>query len=715
MMHAPKSWKIKAQKEIKRIQNSLSSAHKQKLFKGMLLTRACDNALKNMFLKGEMTYQATSFQGKGFRSLGQEAIYGAPFLLRIGRPFVDNDTYTGDIAAPLIRDLGVFLAMSDGDVEGALNAQAGKAGKPCDGRDFHGGDFSKGILIPNAPLAIATCTLIGLSLSYKLKKQPRVALSFIGEGGSSLGEWHEAINFAAVHELAMVFCIENNQTALSTPCHQQSRVISFADKGIGYGINSLSLDGNDIEEVAAGFSFATEHARAHSCPVLIELTTMRMCGHAHHDDMLYLGHDPLLDFDIPPLKKGGYANAALYEAWLSRDPIKTYQQKLIGEGVISDHDVKIFKEEALNLVDHARDKIKNRVWPVLQGLDQDLVFKSPWVFKKQPIKVTPTFSPQGITFLHALALGIKECFTQHKNCIVLGEDVAPPYGNAFMLFRPIMHQFSDRFMNTPISENAIVGACVGMAMGGMLPIGELQFNDFIACCMNQVANNAAKSFFRTAINLPLVLRLPFGGLRRAGPFHSQDTSPWFFRTPGLKIMAPSTPRDAFLMIQKALNDPDPVLFYEHIALYRNPKIKQDLTLGDDDGAQLLNHGDDITLISYGAYVHTIAQAAQKLNEQHAIQADVIDLRYLSPLDFDTIASSVKKTGRVLLVGEDSSQGSILESIGCRIGQELFSYLDAPVLVKGSRNIPVPYAPSLEDQYLVGVDEIIKTALDLIAF
>ena len=715
MMQAPKSWKIKAQKEIKRIQNSITSAQKQELLKGMLLTRACDNALKHMFLSGDMMYQGTSFQGKGFRSLGQEAIYGAPFLLRIGRSFLDNDTYTGDIAAPLIRDLGVFLAMSDGDIEGALNAQAGKSGNPCDGRDFHGGDFSKGILIPNAPLAIATCTLIGLALSYKLKKQPRVALSFIGEGGSSLGEWHEAINFAAVNELAMVFCIENNQTALSTPCHQQSRASSFADKGIGYGINALSLDGNNIEEVAAGFSFAAEHARSESFPVLIELTSMRMCGHAHHDDMLYLGYDPVLDFGIPPLKKGGYADAALYEAWRSRDPIKTYQQKLMDEGVISEHDVKILKEEILHRVDQARNAIKNRSWPTLQGSDQNLVFKSPWVFTKQQPNVMPTFTPKGISYLHALALGIKECFAQHKNCIVLGEDVAPPYGNAFMLFRPIMDQFSDRFMNTPISENAIVGACVGMAMGGMLPIGELQFNDFIACSMNQVANNAAKCFFRTAINLPLVLRLPYGGLRRAGPFHSQDTSPWFFRTPGLKIMAPSTPRDAFLMIQKALNDPDPVLFYEHIALYRNPKIKQELTLGDNDGAQFLHNGDDITLISYGAYVYIVKEAASHLKERHAVQADVIDLRYLSPIDFETIASSVKKTGKVLLVGEDSSQGSILESIACRIGTELFLYLDAPVLVKGSRNIPVPYAPSLEDEYLVGTKQIIKTALDLIAF
>jgi 2-oxoisovalerate dehydrogenase E1 component len=711
------SWLLAADHELARIKAAFSLQDKEHLFKGMLLTRATDNALKQLFLSGEITYQGLGFQGKGFRSLGQEAIYGATFKLKTGLSYIDNGAYIGDIAAPLIRDLGVFLAMSN-DVETAINAQAGKAGKPCEGRDLHLGDFSQGLLMPAAPLAIATCTLNGIALAFKQLKQPRVAVSFIGEGGSSLGEWHEAINFAAVLQLPMIFCIENNQTALSTPTSIQTRAKTFADKGIGYGINSLIIDGNDIEAIAASFSYAADHARHGQGPVLIELVTMRMCGHAHHDDMLYLGKDPILGFEIPPLNKGGYANPKLYELGRLKDPIKIYQEQLIKDGVLTETKAHEFKQEAVEQVRVAINKVKARPWPKFGISDHDLVFKSPWIFIKKPKTATSPYTSDGITYLQALALGIKEVFIAHKNSLVIGEDVAPPYGNAFMMFKTIMDEFHGRFINTPISENAIVGACVGMAMNGLLPIGEIQFNDFVACAMNQVVNNAAKSYFRSGINVPMVLRMPYGGLRRAGPFHSQDTSPWFYRTPGLKIMAPSTPLDAMLMIQKAVLDPDPVLFYEHIALYRDPKIKQPLsrvTSHDIEGAQLIHEGDDLTIISYGSYAHMAHRTAERLIYQYNKRADVIDLRYLMPIDFATLYASIKKTARALLIGEDARTGSILESIASVIGQELFSELDAPVVVLGSRNIPVPYAPSLEDDYLLSEDHIVQEAVKLLSY
>lgn len=712
-------WLQAAKKKINHIKETISPMEKQELLKGMLITRATDNALKHMFLSGEMTYLGVGFQGKGFRSLGQEAIYGATLRLKVGASYIDNDSYAGDVAAPLIRDLGVFLAMSSNNIELAINAQAGKVGKPCDGRDLHLGDFTHGIIVPAAPLAIATCTITGLALAFKLKKQPRVGVSFIGEGGSSLGEWHEAINMAAVLSLPMVFCIENNQTALSTPTTMQSKVASFADKALGYGIPSLVVDGNDIEAIAASFSFAAEYARIGNGPVLIELITMRMCGHAHHDDMLYLGHDPALGFSLPSLKPGGYADPNLYELWRDKDPIATYQQQLIHQGVITEKDAEDFKNEAVAKTKEATTAVSSRPWPRFVATDQAMVFKSPWVFVKQSaIPRAAEYAPDGVTYLHAIALGIKEAFMRHKNCLVIGEDVAPPYGNAFMMFKPIMNEFSKRFINTPISENAIVGSCVGLAMGGMLPIAEMQFNDFVACAMNQVVNNAAKNFFRSGSNVPMVLRMPYGGLRRAGPFHSQDTSPWFYRTAGLKIMAPSCPLDAFLMIQKAVNDPDPVLLYEHIALYRDPTIKQSLSLAeqyDIEGASIIHQGHDITIVTYGAFSHIAKRAALKLFANHAIKAEVIDLRYLMPIDFATITSSIKKTARVLLVGEDSITGSILQSIASVISQNLFSYLDAPPTVLGSRNTPIPYAPSLEDDYLLSEQRIIDEAVQLLSF
>lgn len=714
-----KAWLLRSLHERNVIEQSITVIEKRALLKGMILTRATDNALKRLFLSGDITYEGKGFQGKGFRSLGQEAIFGAVARLHIGDAYVDNATYRGDVAAPLIRDLGVFLAMSGGDVATAINAQAGKSGAPCDGRDLHVGDLGKGLVTPAAPLAIATCTVLGIALSFAIKREPRVALSFIGEGGSSLGAWHEAINCAAVMKLPMIFCIENNQTALSTSVSAQCRARRFADKALGYGIHGLVVDGNDVEAVCAAFKFAADHARAGAGPVLIELLTMRMCGHAHHDDMLYLGKDPRLDFAIDPSFAGGYVDKTAYEAWRARDPIATYAMKLLSDGVITHRDRTSFEDEALHLVDDAIKQVIARPWPRLQVSDQELVFKAPWIFVKREPRVSRNFqfSPNGQTYLSAIALGVRRAFDRYPLCRVIGEDVAPPYGNAFMMFRGIMDDYPDRFINTPIAENAIVGACVGMALFGMRPIGEMQFNDFVACAMDQVVNNVAKLFFRTGLNLPMVLRLPYGGLRRAGPYHSQDTSPWFYQTPGLKIMAPSTPRDALRMLMRAVDDPDPVLFYEHIALYRDPKIKQELDVGGDDvdGAALLKLGEDISIVSYGAYVHIAINAAEILQIQHNKSADVIDLRFLSPLDFDTIYASLKKTSRLLLVGEDKKTGSILEMIAARVAELRFSDLDAPISVVGSRDTPVPYAPSLEDDYLASVERIVEEALRIIAY
>jgi pyruvate/2-oxoglutarate/acetoin dehydrogenase E1 component len=304
----------------------------------------------------------------------------------------------------------------------------------------------------------------------------------------------------------------------------------------------------------------------------------------------------------------------------------------------------------------------------------------------------------------------------NKDVYMLGEDVAPPYGNAFMMFRGAPKKLWPRFINTPIAESAIVGALVGMAAEGMRPIGEMQFNDFAASAFNQIVNNAAKLHYRTKIRAPFVLRMPWGGLRRAGPYHSQDTVPWFHRSFGLKIVAPSTPNDARSLFHAAMSDDEPVLYYEHIALYRDPTIKEklldvpDLALGL---AAVRRSGTDLTLISYGAYVHRTLAVAKKLSEEAQIECDVIDLRSLVPLDFATLAQSIQKTGRVLLVGEDSRTGSYLESLAAKLSEELFENLDAPIRVVGSLDTPVPYSPSLEDAYLPSLERIFSTARDLV--
>src|SRR5471032_849811 len=338
---------------------SLTREERIEILRGMLLTRATDNRLKTFFLGGEVRFGATALQGKGFRSLGQEAIYGAAMRLRRGAKYrgdgsaktsAERSAWTGDVIGPMIRDLGVTLAMrpEPATVRMVLNSQMAKAGPPTDGKDFGYGDLDWGILLPASPLTIATLTLSGMAMAFSREGSQRVAVSFIGEGGSSLGEWHEAINLCAARKLPAIFCVQNNQTALSTPVADQSAVRTFADKAAGYGVPGITLDGTDPEAIAGAFGWAAERARAGLGPTLIELVAMRLCGHAHHDDMLYLGRDPQTSWEIPPLSDQGYANRELYEYWAARDPIALYAARLTAEKILAPGDLEDRKSTRLN-------------------------------------------------------------------------------------------------------------------------------------------------------------------------------------------------------------------------------------------------------------------------------------------------------------------------------------------------------------------------------
>jgi len=706
------------------VKKSLSSAEKLRILKGMYLTRAVDSTLKRLFMSGDIKYQNKAFQGKGFRSLMQEAIYAASIRLHHGAHFFQEGKWQGDVVAPLIRDLGLALAFTDDDIEMVINAQAGKDGAPSFGKDLHYGASERGVLFAAAPLAIATCNAAGAAFAFKLKNEQRVALSFIGDGGSSLGEWHEAINFAAVNKLPMIFCVENNQTALSTPVTQQSNARLFADKAVGYGMMHLSLDGTDPEAIAAAFAWGAQRAREGLGPVLLELISMRMCGHAHHDDMLYLGHDPAFSFELPVPSTGGYIDKAKYQHWAHRDPLKSYGEQLIEEKVCTTDDIESLKKELLQRCERAVEAIKARPWPepsqksVAVFSPSEKISFSPGA-RESVIEPAPAFSAQGITYLEAIWRALAEVLRSNPNCYLLGEDVGAPYGNAFMVLKPLLKEFESRIFNTPIAENAIIGACVGMALEGLRPIGEMQFNDFVASGFNQLVNNAAKMYYRTGQKVPMVLRMPWGGLRRAGPYHSQDTSPWFYRSFGLKIVAPSTPHDAIGLMLAAVADENPVLYYEHIGLYRAVDIKQELASSlqpiEIGKAALRRLGSHISIISYGAYVHRAFNCAEKVAKEEGIECEVLDLRTLCPLDIEAISATVKRTGKVLLVGEDSGTGSILESIAAKIGASLFSFLDGPVKVLGSLDTPVPYSPPLEDHFLLSDDTIIKEIKDLHAW
>ncbi len=719
------------------IARSLTADERREILRGMVTTRATDNRLKTLFTGGEVLYAGTTFQGKGFRSLGQEAIYAAGIRLRRGPAWDVDDTWRGDVVAPMIRDLGLTLAMrmDPETVRMVLSAQMGKSGPPMNGKDLHSGDLRHGILPASAPLAAGSLTIAGMALAFAREGSGRVAVSLIGEGGSSMGEWHEAINLCAARRLPAIFCVQNNQTALSTPVREQSAVRVFADKAIGYGITGVTIDGTDPDEIAATFAWAAERARAGSGPTLIELLSMRMCGHAHHDDMLFLGRDAQPSWSYPPLTGEGYADPALHAFWSGRDPIPAYAARLEREGIVTADHLTVLQREAVELVEAQAQRVIAAEWPdaaeagagVLAGepprvrievLDPDIRGRFDLDPVMPPLDPGPAFDKRGSTFLEGVTLGIGDALRADPRVFVYGEDVGGKYGNAFLLLRPLLEEFGDRILNSILAEGAVLGVCVGAALAGQRPIGEMQFNDFVASGFNQLVNNAAKIRYRWGGSVPMVVRMPWGGLRRAGPYHSQNTEPWFYRTPGLKIVVPSTPFDARALMASAVADPDPVLYYEHIALYRDPRIKQSLA-GEPSPvpigrAALRRAGSDLAIISYGAYVHRALRVAEEIAAD-GIEASVLDLRSLAPLDRDAVLAVARHCSRVMIVQEDSRTGGIGESLAAIIQEEAFESLDAPVRILGALDTPVPYSPPLEDRFLLSDAEIERAARLMVGY
>jgi 2-oxoisovalerate dehydrogenase E1 component len=557
-----------------------------------------------------------------------------------------------------------------------------------------------------------------------------VAVAFVGEGASSLGEWHEAINICAARRLPAIFCVQNNQTALSTRVHDQSAVRVFADKAEGYGVPGVTIDGTDPEAVAATFAWAAQRARDGKGPTLIETVSMRMCGHAHHDDMLYLGRDPHPSWDYPEVTDGGYADRDAYAFWSPRDPIANYARRLEADGVLDEGELEQMKQAAEARVSDETRRVIDGAWPDpheagIGVFDSEAPRRHIEVLEDRPSRVAgarrelppldpgPPVDPKGKTLLEAVMLGVGDALGADDRAFVYGQDVGGSYGNAFLLLRPLLERYGDRIVNAPLCEGGILGVCIGSALAGMRPIGEIQFNDFVATGFNQLVNSAAKIRYRWGGSVPMVVRLPWGGLRRAGPYHSQNTEPWFYRTPGLKIVAPSTPYDARALMAAAVADPDPVLYYEHIGLYRNPKIKQLLSSAPPaplpiGTAALRREGSDLALISYGAYVHVCLQVAESLAAD-GIEAAVLDLRSLAPLDREASLRVARHCGKVLIAHEDSRTGGIGESLAAIIQEEAFEDLDAPVRIVGALDTPVPYSPPLEDEFLPGFARVERAA------
>jgi 2-oxoisovalerate dehydrogenase E1 component len=697
------------------IRNSIADEERRAMLRTMLLTRALDDFMKRAFDRREIRWEEYPSPQKGFRSRGQEAIVGAALRLRRPPEFAAGPGYVGDVICPMIRDLGALL-MFKPDPLHVMLTQYGKLGTPVDGRDLHTGDFDSGILPAAAPLAIGTQTEIGISYAHRLRGEDRVCVSFIGDGGSSLGEWHEAINFAAVQRLGMVFVIENNQWALGTHVSDQTAAHRFASRAAGYGIPGVTLFGNDPEEIAAGVGWSAERARAGGGPTLIELVTYRRPGHAHHDDDRFHGQ--------PDIKVPGYEVTVEREAWEKVDPIENYERQLLETGVLSDSDLEAMREDVRREIEQAATAAAAAPWPTPENY-RDRVY-APGRSAAPPVEEGA--GTRRMAYDEAVREALIEMMEEDENVFVLGEDVGGRYGGAFGVTRGLAKRFGDaRCLNTPLAESAIVGCAVGAALDGARPVVEMQFADFLAPGFNALVNNAAKIHWRWGRKVPMVVRLPYGGatgtmnrLLGGGPYHSQCPEMWFFRTPGWKIVAPSNPADAKGLMAAAIRDDNPVIFLESKGLYgffRND-LREEVPVGSAHEvpigkAAVRREGSDLTILTYGAMVWTALEAAEVLDAE-GIAAEVIDLRSLWPLDEEAIHESVGKTHRVLVVHEDTRRGGLAGELSALIADQSFYQLDAPIRRVTAPDTPAPYSPPLEHDYLPKTDQVAAAARALVA-
>ncbi len=684
------------------IKASLSEGERIEMYRTMLLAREIDDLLKRLFAEKNIAWQGFPSPQKGFRARGQEAAVGLALRLR-------KSGEHGDIVAPLIRGLPVLLMVID-DPAHAVLVQAGKRGTPVDGRDLHVGDLARGVLPPAAPLAIATQTLIGMAYAAKLRHEDRVFLSIMGDGGTSQGEWHEAINFAAVQKLNVIFVVEDNRWALGTHRSEQSAAARFALKACGYGIPGITIFGNDADETAAASAWAAERARQGYGPTLIELVTYRQAGHAHHDDDRFHG--------APGIK--GYELEAERMLWEGADPILLYEARLKIEGLLDDDSIAKMRADAAHRAESARAAAEAAPWPDVQSMIGKCYAPRIDVARRRPAEAKKPMS-----YDEALRQAIVEEMEADARVFVLGEDVGGRYGGAFGVTRGLARQFGpERCLNTPLSESAIVGCGVGAALAGMRPVVEMQFADFLAPAFNALVNNAAKIHWRFGRAVPLVVRLPYGAatgtlkkLLGGGPFHSQCPEAWFLRSPGWKIVAPATPRDAKGLMTAALRDNNPVLYLEAKGLYGyfRPDLREEVPLGDYEvpigKAALRRAGRDISIITYGAMVYAAMAAAGQL-EQEGIDTDVIDLRSLCPLDQHAILASVAKTHRVILLHEDSRRGGVGAELAAIIAEHALWDLAAPILRVCAPDFPVPYSPPLEYAYLPKAGDVVMAARNL---
>lgn len=628
------------------------------LYNGLLEPRLIEEKMLILLRQGRIS--------KWFSGIGQEAVsVGATKALQ-----------PDDYIMTLHRNLGVFTSRNVGYQQ--LFAQfQGKMGGFTKGRDrsFHFGSKKHHIIGMISHLGAQLGVADGIALANRLSKNKGVVLAYCGDGGASQGDFHESLNVAAVWNLPVIFLIENNGYGLSTPSKEQFRFQNFTDKGPGYGMEAFRIEGNNILEVYTKVKTIASQIRKNPRPVLLEALTFRMRGHEEASGTKYVPKE-------------------LMQQWGKKDPIATFENFLLKEKVITPE-----------LKSEVESRIKNRI-----NRELNLAYQEPPVdFDEQrelndvyapykPKTINPTTKSSQKRFVDAISDGLRQGLIRHPNLLVMGQDIAE-YGGVFKVTEGFVKEFGrERIMNTPLCESAILGAGLGLSIQGYKSVIEMQFADFVTCGFNQIVNNLAKVHYRWGQNADVVIRMPTGAGVGAGPFHSQSNEAWFFHTPGLKIVYPSSPYDAKGLLAAAIEEPNPVMFFEHKALYRSltESVPDDYYTCPIGEAKIIRQGEDITIITYGMGVQW---SLKYLSENPQVKADLIDLRSLVPFDKNAIAESVQKTGKAVVVHEDILTGGIGAEIASWLSEECFEFLDGPVIRIGSLDTPVPFSKNLEDNFL----------------
>jgi 2-oxoisovalerate dehydrogenase E1 component len=719
----------------------------------MTRTRCLDTALKAIYSEGVPTPDGQLFGGKGFRSTWQEGVVAVATALR-RQPDAPREArpgagYDGDLVAPMIRDIGLGLAMGDTPLD-VMAANLGKVGSnqnggwdDAGGRDLHVGAWHVGVLPPTAPLPIAAATMTGLAFAAWRQGLNRFHVACIGEGASSSGEFWEAMNFAGARGLPITYILQNNQIALDTPPAKQSGVEVWADKATAMGFPAWTIDGSDPAAWHASTAVAREFSLNGGGPTLIHVETMRGCGHAHHHDDLYLGNPS----GTPP----GYVDRDLLAYWEAKDPLPTHRTLLLNLGVDIEA-LQTMEDEEASAVDAARQTLEAMPWPephtVTKGVtslhDADThddhlrringvaeVTHGPAPLP--PGEMAWSYAESGgWTYARAIQQAMADIATTFgDDCVFIGEDmeVAGAFGMN-MALKNAGH--SDKLLDMPLCEAIIVHTGVGAALSGMRPMVEIQFGGFAALGYNALVNNAAMLRWRWGADCPMTVRIPLGARTRSGPFHANMIESWFANDPGLVVLAPGTPQDAYDLLVESAHLPDPTLMLEHIGLYGlrggltgwgmninqvvdTETVSNAMAKGERyklGRAGVIRGGSDITLVTWGAMVHIALEAAEELSKD-GVEVEIVDLRTLLPFDAETCVASVHRTGRLAVLQEGQWSGGLGHTVQSRILESCFYELEAAPVVIGALDTPVPFSPPLENHTVPSVEHTVAVLNSLV--